>query len=312
VPFFHKHLLGIQDLSKKDIFTILETAESMEGISTRDVKKVPLLRGKTIINLFLEPSTRTRSSFELAAKRLSADIINFSRQASSVLKGESLRDTVENLEAMYADAIIIRHTAAGAPHYVSKFCRSHIINAGDGAHEHPTQALLDAYTIKQKKKKFEGLKIVIVGDILHSRVARSNIICLHKLGAHITLSGPPALVPESLEKFKVEVNYDMDRAVEDADVIMMLRIQKERQQKNSYPSIREYRFLYSLTEKKLKKAKKKVIIMHPGPVNKGVELTSDLASSDRSVILKQVENGVSVRMAVLYLLLGGKERETTD
>jgi aspartate carbamoyltransferase catalytic subunit len=213
---------------------------------------------------------------------------------------------------MYADAIIIRHTAAGAPHYVSKFCRSHIINAGDGAHEHPTQALLDAYTIKQKKKKFEGLKIVIVGDILHSRVARSNIICLHKLGAHITLSGPPALVPESLEKFKVEVNYDMDRAVEDADVIMMLRIQKERQQKNSYPSIREYRFLYSLTEKKLKKAKKKVIIMHPGPVNKGVELTSDLASSDRSVILKQVENGVSVRMAVLYLLLGGKERETTD
>jgi len=312
VPFPHKHLLAIQDLSKDDIFTILETAESMKGISTRDVKKVPVLRGKTIINLFLEPSTRTRSSFELAAKRLSADIINFSRQASSVLKGESLRDTVENLEAMFVDAIIIRHAAPGSAYYISTFCRSHIINAGDGAHEHPTQALLDAFTIQQKKKKFDGLKIVITGDILHSRVARSNIVCLLKLGAQIVLSGPPALVPQSLEKFGVEVDYDMDRALKAADVIMMLRIQKERQQKNSFPSIREYRSLYSLTEKKLRRAGKKAIIMHPGPINKGVELTSDLASSDRSVILKQVENGVAVRMAVLYLLLGGKERETTD
>ena len=312
MPFFHKHLLGIRDLSEDDILTILETAESLVEVSTREVKKVPVLRGKTIVNLFFEPSTRTRSSFELAAKRLSADIINFSKQSSSVTKGESLRDTVENLEAMNTDALIIRHSAAGAPHYLSTFCRSHIINAGDGAHEHPTQALLDAFTIKQSKKGFKDLKIVIVGDILHSRVARSNILCLSKLGAQVVLSGPPALVPPIFTKFGVKVEYDMDSAVGAADVIMMLRIQKERQQSNGFPSIREYRTSYSLTEKRLKKAKRKAIIMHPGPINKGVELTSELASSGRSVILKQVENGVAVRMAILYLLLGGKDRETTD
>jgi len=312
LPFHHKHLLGIEPLSKEEILQILDTAESFMEVSTRDVKKVPVLRGKTIINLFLEPSTRTRSSFELAAKRLSADIINFNREASSVVKGESLRDTVKNLESMYADAIIVRHAAAGTPQYISSFCSSRIINAGDGAHEHPTQALLDAFTIRQKKKKFEGLKVVIIGDILHSRVARSNILCLNKLGAKIVLSGPPALVPEAFHEFGVEVDYDADRAVTAADVIMMLRIQKERMQKNSFPSIREYRALYSLTQRRLSKARKKGIIMHPGPVNKGVELTYDMASSDQSVILKQVENGIAVRMAILYLLLGGKDRETID
>ena len=312
MPFFHKHLLGIQDLTEEDILTVLETAESLVEISTREVKKVPVLRGKTIVNLFFEPSTRTRSSFELAAKRLSADIINFSKQSSSVVKGESLRDTVENLEAMNTDAIIIRHSAAGSPHYISTFCRSHIINAGDGAHEHPTQALLDAFTIKQVKKGFKDLKITIVGDILHSRVARSNILSLSKLGARVVLSGPPALVPPVFTQLGAEIDYDMDSAVSAADVIMMLRIQMERQQKNGFPSIREYRQLYSLTAKRLRRAKRKAIIMHPGPINKGVEMTSEMAASARSVILRQVENGVAVRMAILYLLLGGKDRETSD
>lgn len=310
--FKHKHLLGIQSLTPSEINTILSTAESFLEISTREVKKVPTLRGKTIINLFFEPSTRTRSSFELAAKRLSADIVNFNQMASSVVKGESLKDTVLNLEAMNPDALIIRHSCAGAPNFVSTFSRSHVINAGDGSHEHPTQALLDAFTIKQEKKKIEGLKVVIVGDILHSRVARSNIFLLKKLGAKIVLVGPPPLLPVEFENFGVEIDYDFDRAIEGADVIMMLRIQLERQKKSYFPSIREYRNLYSLTKKRYKKAKKNAIIMHPGPINRGVELSTDLADSAESVILKQVENGIAIRMAVLYLLLGGKEREIAD
>lgn len=312
LPFQHKHLLGIQDLSVSDILAVLNTAESLYEISTREVKKVPTLRGKTIINLFFEPSTRTRSSFELAAKRLSADIVNFSRQASSVVKGESLKDTVLNLEAMNPDAIIIRHSAAGAPHFISTFCRSHVINAGDGAHEHPTQALLDAFTIRQEKKGFQGLKVVIAGDILYSRVARSNILCLNKLGAKVTLCGPPPLLPLEFKEFGVDIDFNFDRACESADVIMMLRIQLERQQRNYFPSLREYRNLYSLTAKRFRKAKRNAIIMHPGPINRGVEISADMADSAKSVILKQVENGIAVRMAILYLLLGGKERESSD
>ncbi len=312
MPFDHKHLLGIESLSKDDIVTILDTAESFLEISTREVKKVPTLRGKAIINLFFEPSTRTRSSFELAAKRLSADIINFNKQTSSVVKGETLKDTVLNLEAMQSDAIIIRHVCPGAPHYISTFCHSHIINAGDGAHEHPTQALLDAFTIRQQKKNLEGLKILIVGDILHSRVARSNMYLLKKLGADIICVGPPTLLPEKFKDFGIACDHNLDRAIQGADVIMMLRIQLERQQKNFFPSIREYRELYGLTQKRFKQARRNAIIMHPGPINRGVEISADLAESAKSVILRQVENGIAIRMAVLYLLLGGKERETID
>ncbi len=312
MPFSHKHLLGIKQLSADEILTVLNTAESLYEISMREVKKVPTLRGKTIINLFFEPSTRTRSSFELAAKRLSADIVNFNRLASSVVKGESLKDTVLNLEAMNPDALIIRHSAAGAPQYISTFCRSHVINAGDGAHEHPTQALLDAFTIRQEKKRFEDLKVVIVGDILHSRVARSNIFCLNKLGARVVLSGPPPLLPDEFREFGVDMDFNFDRAIENADVIMMLRIQMERQKKSYFPSLREYRNLYSLTKKRFRRAKRNAIIMHPGPINRGVEISAEMADSAKSVILKQVENGIAIRMAILYLLLGGKERESID
>jgi aspartate carbamoyltransferase catalytic subunit len=309
LAFKHKHLLGIQTLTPSEIITILDTAESFYEISTREVKKVPTLRGKTIVNLFFEPSTRTRSSFELAAKRLSADIVNFSQEASSTVKGESLKDTILNLEAMNPDAIIIRHSCSGVPLFTTTFCRSHIINAGDGSHEHPTQALLDAFTIRQEKKNFKDLKVTIVGDILHSRVARSNIFLLRKLGAKVVLVGPPPLVPLEFKNFGVDLDFNLDRALEGTDVIMMLRIQLERQQKNYFPSIREYRNLYSLTEGRFRRAKKKAIIMHPGPINRGVEISADMADSAKSVILKQVENGIAVRMAVLYLLLGGKERE---
>lgn len=312
VTFKHKHCLGIQDLSPTEITTVLQTAESFIEISTREVKKVPTLRGKTIINLFFEPSTRTRSSFELAAKRLSADIVNFNNQASSVIKGESFKDTILNLEAMNPDALIIRHPSSGAPHFATTFCRSHIINAGDGAHEHPTQALLDAFTIKQEKKNFQDLKVVIVGDILHSRVARSNIFLLRKMGSRVVCVGPPSLLPLEFRQFGMEIDFNFDRAIEGAEVIMMLRIQMERQEKNYFPSIREYRNLYSLTEKRFNRAKKNAIIMHPGPINRGVEISADLADSAKSVILKQVENGIAIRMAVLYLLLGGKEGEATD
>lgn len=311
MPFKHKHLLGIQALSASEIMAVLETAESFFEISTREIKKVPILRGKTIINLFYEPSTRTRSSFEMAAKRLSADIVNFNKNTSSVSKGETLKDTILNLEAMNTDAIIIRHACAGTPQFISTFCSSHIINAGDGTHEHPTQALLDAFTIMQAKKKLEKLKVTIIGDILHSRVARSNILLLKKLGAQVVLSGPPPLLPIEFKKFGVDIEYNTDRALEGADVIMMLRIQMERQKKNYIPSLREYRNLFGLTQKRYRRAKRNAIIMHPGPINRGVEISCDMADSARSVILKQVENGIAVRMAVLYLLLGGKESEIT-
>ncbi|MCJ7680780.1 MAG: aspartate carbamoyltransferase catalytic subunit [Candidatus Aminicenantes bacterium] len=311
MAFQHKHLLGIEHLTREDILFVLETADSFLEVSSREVKKVPVLRGKTIVNLFMEPSTRTRSSFELASKRLSADIINFSKQSSAVVKGESLRDTIENLEAMQTDAIIIRHAASGSPHYIASFCRSHVINAGDGTHEHPTQALLDAFTIRQKKKRFEGLKVVIVGDCVNSRVAKSNILCLTRLGAQVTLVGPPAFVPEPLKSLGADIEYNLDKALESADVVMMLRIQMERMQKNCFPSLREYTQLFGLTPQRMNRAKKRAILMHPGPINKGVELTTAMASSVRSVILKQVENGVAVRMAVLYLLLEGKDREIT-
>ncbi len=310
--FSKRHLLGIQDLTPSEILTILDTAESLKEISRRDIKKVPALRGKTVINLFFEPSTRTRSSFELAAKRLSADISNFSKVSSSAVKGETLKDTVLNLEAMQTDALVIRHSASGTPHFLSTFCTSHIINAGDGTHEHPTQALLDAFTIREEKKRFKGLKVVIAGDILHSRVARSNVFLLNKMGAKVVLVGPPGMIPEEMAQMGAEIDYDMDRAVCDADVIMMLRIQLERQQKNLFPSLREYRRLYSLTPKRFKTANKNAIIMHPGPINRDVEISTQLADSIKSVILKQVENGIAIRMAVLYLLLGGKEREFTD
>ena len=312
MEFHQKHLLDIEHLSTADIQTILDTTESMAEISTREVKKVPTLRGKTIINLFFEASTRTRSSFELAAKRLSADLINFSQSSSSVIKGETLRDTVLNLEAMNPDALIIRHASSGAAYYLTTFCRSHVINAGDGSHEHPTQALLDAFTIRQEKKNFKGLRVVIAGDILHSRVAKSNIFCLQKLGAQVVLCGPPTLLPAEFKSLGPEIFYDFDTALEGADVVMMLRIQLERMQKNFFPSLREYRNLYCLTPQRFKLAKKNAIIMHPGPMNRGVEISAEVADSAKSVILKQVENGVSVRMAVLYLLLGGKDHEAAD
>ncbi len=312
MAFKHKHLLGIQTLSPSDITTVLDTAESFYEISTRKIKKVPILRGKTIINLFFEPSTRTLSSFELAAKRLSADIISINKQSSSVIKGESLKDTIKNLEAMNPDSLIIRHSAAGVPYFATTFCQPHIINAGDGAHEHPTQALLDALTIRQKKRSFKDLKVLIVGDILHSRVARSNIFLLKKMGARIVLVGPPSLLPAEFKKFGAEIDYNFDSAIKKADVIMMLRIQRERQEKNYFPSIREYRNLYGLTEKKFRRAKKNAIIMHPGPINRGVEISAEMADSAKSVILKQVKNGIAIRMAVLYLLLGGKEREAIN
>ncbi|MCK4645235.1 MAG: aspartate carbamoyltransferase catalytic subunit [Candidatus Aminicenantes bacterium] len=312
MAFKHKHLLGIQTLGPSDITTVLDTAESFYDISTRKIKKVPLLRGKTIINLFFEPSTRTLSSFELAAKRLSADIISLNKQSSSVIKGESLKDTIKNLEAMNPDSLIIRHSAAGVPYFATTFCQLHIINAGDGAHEHPTQALLDALTIRQKKKSFKDLKVLIVGDILHSRVARSNIFLLKKMGARVVLVGPPSLLPAEFKKFGAEIDYNFDRAIKKADVIMMLRIQLERQEKNYFPSIREYKNLYGLTEKRFRRAKKNAIIMHPGPINRGVEISADMADSAKSVILKQVKNGITTRMAVLYLLLGGKEREAIN
>lgn len=307
MPFKRKHLLGIEELQKEEIEFILEEAKSFSEISLREIKKVPTLRGKTVINLFFEPSTRTRSSFEIAAKRLSADIINFSASTSSLLKGETLRDTVRNLEAMKSDIIVVRHPSSYAPHFIASFSKSSVINAGDGTHEHPTQALLDAFTILERKKRIEGLKIVIVGDILHSRVARSNIFLLTKLRAKVFLSGPPTLLPKEMENLGVVVEHNFDRAIEDADVIMMLRIQLERMSKNFFPSLREYRMLYSIDLKRLKNAKKDVIIMHPGPINRGIELSAEVADSEYSVILDQVSNGIAVRMAVLYLLSGTSE-----
>jgi aspartate carbamoyltransferase catalytic subunit len=304
-----KDLLGIDDLSKDDIYRLLETAEAMREIGERPIKKVPTLRGKTVVNLFYEPSTRTRTSFEIAEKRLSADTLNIAVQSSSVLKGETLADTAMNIEAMSPDMIVLRHASSGACHLLSRICRSRIINAGDGMHEHPTQALLDAFTIRQHKKSIEGLKVVIIGDLLHSRVLRSNVLLLTKLGADVWVSGPPTLVPRGIEQLGVRVTTSVEDAVADADVIMMLRIQQERMQGAYFPSLREYFNLFGMTVERISRAQPDVIIMHPGPMNRGVEIASEVADGPYSVILEQVANGVAVRMAVLYLLAGGVEDE---
>lgn len=301
-----KDLLGIRELSKEEILLIIDSAESFKDISRREVKKVPTLRGKTVITLFYEPSTRTRTSFEIAAKRLSADTINISSSTSSYVKGETLKDTAKNLESMRPDVIVIRHSMPGAPHMLAKVVASSVVNAGDGAHEHPTQALLDLYTMREKKGRIDGLKIVIIGDIAHSRVARSNIFALRHFDTEIVCSGPPTMIPPHLEDLGVKVEYDIKRAVKNADVIMMLRIQKERGGISYIPSLKEYSNIYGLKTEHVKKAKKDVIIMHPGPMNRGVEITDEVADGPYSVILDQVENGVAVRMAILYLLIGGE------
>jgi len=305
-----KDLLEIKELSGEEILSILNTAESFKEVTGRDIKKVPTLRGKTVVNLFFEPSTRTRTSFELAAKRLSADVINFSVATSSVTKGETLLDTARNIEAMRSDYIVIRHPASGAPHILAKNLKSSVINAGDGAHEHPTQALLDMFTIKEKKGRIAGLKIAIIGDIAHSRVARSNIYGLTRLGAEVRLVGPPALIPPEVEGPGISVFYNMEDALMDVDVIMVLRLQLERQGKNYFPSLREYAGLYSLTPERVKSAKEDVMIMHPGPINRGIEIAPEVADGMSSVILEQVTNGIAVRMAVLYLLSGAGEHVT--
>lgn len=303
-----KDLLSIDDLSADEIYRVLDTAEAMREIGERPIKKVPTLRGKTVVNLFYEPSTRTRTSFEIAEKRLSADTLNIAVQASSVQKGETLADTAMNIEAMSPDMIVIRHSSSGACNLLSRICKSRIINAGDGLHEHPTQALLDAFTIKQHKPSIEGLKVAIVGDLLHSRVLRSNVLLLTKLGAHVFVSGPPTLVPRGIEQLGVTV-ATVDEAVRDADVVMMLRIQQERMQGAFFPSLREYYNLFGMTTERVSRAKPDVIIMHPGPMNRGVEIASEVADGPYSVILEQVANGVAVRMAVLYLLAGGVKNE---
>ena len=300
----HKDLLGIDQLSVDEINLILDTAEALREVSARAVKKVPALRGKTVINLFFEPSTRTRSSFEVAEKRLSADILNFAASTSSVSKGETLLDTAHNLEAMSPDIIVIRHESAGAPHLLGKECRSSIINAGDGMHEHPTQALLDGLTVRTVKGRLEGLKLAIIGDISHSRVARSDTLLFHKMGAEVWVCGPPTLIPWDFDKLGARITSQMDEALEGADVIMMLRIQHERQNEAFIPSTREYYNFFGLTREKMRMAKKDTIVMHPGPINRGVEIDSDVADAGYSVILNQVANGVATRMAVLYLLSG--------
>jgi aspartate carbamoyltransferase catalytic subunit len=307
-----KDLLGIADLSREEIYLVLETAEAMREVGQRPIKKVPTLRGKTVVNLFYEPSTRTRTSFEIAEKRLSADTLNVAVAASSVLKGETLVDTARNIEAMSPDMIVLRHASSGACHLLSRICRSRIINAGDGMHEHPTQALLDAFTIKEHKKTIEGLKVAIVGDLLHSRVLRSNVLLLTKLGADVWVCGPPTLVPPGIECLGVHVTTSVEEAVAEADVIMMLRIQQERMQGAFFPSLREYFNVFGMTAARVSRAKPDVIIMHPGPMNRGVEIASDVADGPYSVILEQVANGVAVRMAVLYLLAGGVEDESAS
>ena len=301
-----KHLLDIESLSAEEIITVLDTARAFKAVGERAIKKVPALRGKTVINLFIEPSTRTRISFELAAQRLTADIINFTAEASSLKKGETLKDTARNLEALNADIIIIRHSATGAPHFLSRFLNASVINAGDGAHEHPTQALLDTFTIRERKGKIAGLKVTILGDILYSRVARSNIWALLKLGAHVTLCGPSTLVPKVFERMGCRVTYNVDEAIADADIINLLRIQHERQRKSMFPSLGEYSSLFGLNQKRLALTKPDALIMHPGPINRGVEIDSEIADCGRSVILEQVTNGLAVRMAVLFLVNGGK------
>ena len=299
-----KDLLGIQGMTADEIKLILDTAATFKDVSERDIKKVPALRGKTVINLFYEASTRTRTSFELAAKRLSADVINISTSTSSVVKGETLLDTARNIEAMKCDMIIVRHYCSGAPEYLSKLLKSSVINAGDGSHEHPTQALLDLFTIREKLGRLEGLKVVIVGDISHSRVARSNIHALLRMGATVTVCGPPTMIPPGIERLGTQVCNNMDQAIENADVVMMLRLQLERQTAGLFPGVREYAKLYGLNRSRLERAAQRVLVMHPGPINRGVEISSEVADH-ASVILEQVTNGVAVRMAVMFLLSGG-------
>jgi aspartate carbamoyltransferase catalytic subunit len=299
-----KDLLGIRELSAAEIVFILDTADAFKEVGTREIKKVPALRGKTLVNFFVEPSTRTRTSFELAAIRLSADVINISASSSSLVKGETLKDTAKILEAYHADLIVLRHSSSGAPQFLAERLRSSIINAGDGAHEHPTQALLDLYTIRSHKGRVAGLHVVIIGDILFSRVARSNIFALTKLGARVTLVGPSTLVPREFEKLGVTVTHDLDSVLEGADVVNLLRIQHERQRKEYFPGIGEYIRLFGLTKDRGKLLNPDCLIMHPGPINRGVEIDSDLADGAQSVILEQVTNGLAVRMAVLYLCGG--------
>ncbi len=297
-----RHLLGIKDLLKEDIELILHTADNFLDVINRPIKKVPSLRDITIVNLFFENSTRTRLSFELAEKRLSADVINFSATSSSVSKGETLIDTVNNILAMKVDMVVMRHPKPGAAHFLSQHVNAKIINAGDGAHEHPTQALLDAFSIRRKLGTLEGVKVAIIGDILHSRVALSNIFCLKKMGAEVIVCGPPTLIPRNIESIGVRVEHDLKKALMWCDVANMLRIQMERQDINYFPSIREYSMQYGLNKEVLNSLNKEILIMHPGPINRGVEISSELADSNHSIILQQVENGVAVRMAALYLL----------
>jgi aspartate carbamoyltransferase catalytic subunit len=302
----HKDLLGIADLTPEEILLILDTAEAMKEIGFRPIKKVPTLRGKTVVNLFFEASTRTRTSFEIAEKRLSADTLNIAASTSSVQKGETLADTALNLEAMAPDMIVLRHAASGSCHLLSRICRAGIINAGDGMHEHPTQALLDAFTIRERKGRIRGLKVAIIGDLLHSRVLRSNLLLLTKLGANVWVSGPPTLMPPGIERLGVTATTSVDEATEGADVVMLLRVQLERMQGAFFPSLREYFSVFGMTEARVRRASSDVIIMHPGPMNRGVEIASEVADGPYSVILEQVANGVAVRMAVLYLLAGAE------
>jgi aspartate carbamoyltransferase catalytic subunit len=301
-----KHLLSAADLDAAAATLVLDTAAEMASIAGREVKKLPALRGRTVVNLFYEDSTRTRISFEAAAKRLSADVINFSAKGSSVSKGESLKDTALTLQAMGADAVVIRHPASGAPHRLANWVEGSVVNAGDGTHEHPTQALLDAYTMRSRLKRLAGLNVAIVGDVLHSRVARSNVLLLHTLGAKVTLVAPPTLLPVGVGAWPAETSYDLDAVVPDSDVVMMLRVQRERMNQAYFPSEREYARRYGFDVPRMRRLPEHAIVMHPGPMNRGMEIAPEVADSPRSTIVEQVANGVSVRMAVLYLLLGGK------
>ena len=305
-----RHLLGIAELTPGEILLILDTAVAMKEVGQRAIKKVPTLRGQTVANLFFEPSTRTRTSFEVAEKRLSADTLSIAVSTSSVVKGETLIDTVHNIEAMSPSMIVLRHAASGAAHLLSRVCRARIINAGDGMHEHPTQALLDAFTIREKKGRLAGLKVAIIGDLLHSRVLRSNVLLLTRLGAEVWVCGPATLIPPGLEQLGVHVTTSVEEAVTDADAVMMLRIQLERMQGHFFPSLREYFLMFGLTQRRLALARPDCLVMHPGPINRGVEIASDVADGPQSVILEQVANGIAVRMAVLFLLAGGAEHET--
>ena len=307
-----KHLLGLENLTAQEINHILDTAESFKEISTRNIKKVPTLRGKVVVNMFVEPSTRTKMSFSLAAKRLSADIVDFSPSTSSLSKGETLKDTARNIEAMGIDIAIIRHTAPGTPHMLSRIIDASVINAGDGAHEHPTQGLLDIFTMREQKGRIKGLKVAVVGDIMHSRVARSNIWGLTKLGAEVIAVGPPTLIPQEIQDMGVKIAYDIDKVIPEVDVINILRIQLERQRSKFFPTVREYARLFGINSERLRHARKDVMIMHPGPINRGVEITPDVADGAHSVILRQVTNGLSVRMAVLYLVSGQPKSEETE